>query len=95
MTASPNSPRSGETVSDASFSEREYLLEHVDGEIAGIIDALRMDTVVAKGNTLEDRHRAVQRARFQLELLEGLLDDQLGDDGLDVRLVEDVEEMRQ
>lgn len=85
MTASNNSTPSGSRVSDAQLDEQEFLKQWVDGEIDGISDSLRRGTVV-EGNDLVDRYEAIQRARYQLELLETILDDQLGDDDLDIRL---------
>ena len=94
MDASDDSTPSEKGVTTAQFDEQEFLSDYATHRVRGIVDDLRY-TVVKDDPSAENLRRCVARTRYQLELLETILDDQLGDDDLKLRLIEDWEGMEQ
>jgi hypothetical protein len=78
MVADKPTPPSGENVSDAQFDEQEYLRDHVTHRCRAVLDELRYEVARTDEVTLEHQRLAVARVRYQLELLEAVLDEELG-----------------
>jgi hypothetical protein len=84
MVASPNTPPSGENVSDEQCENQIRLKEYAVSDLDYCIDTLNQ--AVSTDTDLREIRHKVKQTRATLEFLETVLDDQLEPTDLEVRL---------
>jgi hypothetical protein len=92
MNANDDTPCNGENVSDAQFDKQQYLRDHSTYRVRAIIDELRHNVINDEPSVAELSLR-VERCRYQLEMLEAVLDEELA--AREIESVTDLKELKQ